>query len=119
MKISLFACPVLACAGHRDEQTAQQGIRTGESLNLLDDPRSVCSMLASRDDGRAALYERFHRRLSGAAPHLDEVEIGACYRRFEFAARLAVVRLPRKWQMPASRWLMYARSYGDPVCWLV
>jgi hypothetical protein len=118
MKIPLFVCPVSAFNDHCDGKTAQQGIRTGESLNLLDDPRSVHSMLASCDDGRAALYERFYRRLSGAAPHLDDVEIEACYRRFEFAARLAVVRLPWKWQMPASRWLMYARSYGDPVCWL-
>ena len=93
-------------------------VRSGESFDLVRDPRSVRSMLACCDDGRSAIFERFQRKLTCAAPHLDDNEIDACYCRFEFAARLTILPLPRNWHMAASRWLMCIRSYGDPMLWL-
>jgi len=99
-------------------QAVEHEICVGEGLNLLHDPRSARSMLAGRDDGRAAIYERFQRKLSCVAPLLDLNEIATCYCRFEFSTRLAIVWLPRQWHMSASRWLMYARTYADLMRWL-
>jgi hypothetical protein len=97
----------------------QRAPQVGESVDLRYDSRSVHSMLDGRDDGRVAVYERFHWKLNSVAPILDTFAIEACYRRFEFASRLAVAWLPRKWHMSASRWLMYARTYGNPTRWLM
>ena len=118
MKPQLPYDPVTVSSDHSLGHTLLGDIGSRESVDLLHDPRSVRSMLAGCDDGRGAIYERFHQRLSCAAPHLEVDEIAECYRRFEFAACLAVFRLPRKWHMPASRWLMYVRSHGNPMCWL-